>query len=418
MLQKFMDEVQSGKREGSVVSTNTVESLTMDEKQAWRALRKELEDVGITPNLFTQYRDFIIKTLQDAISAGLLQESSPAKELDSIEETLEFTTVQSQTESTFQLKFEPLTKPLRGPREERPSIAWRALRSIFPSASAISEAAGSGDRSRVRWLLHQGVDTRIKEADRDNALRLVSQKGYREIVHLLLAAGAQPNKSLWPSVSPLEHACREDYHDIAYDLVEADDRRFPIYIAYEEVLMYASKYNSPRTLLLFISQELDVINQKVILGVEDRSSTKALMMASRSGDHVLVKRLLADGASVDSSTAINGRTALSLAHDDKTIQILLDHGANIKCGYPDAMSALRIAVQEWNLSLVRTLLKLGDFSGFEKHSWDSLLRFMWDDRSRPADKGATSLIRSVALIQYALEAAIGVRFPPQDTPYV
>jgi len=57
MLQKFMDEVRDGKREGSTVSSHSVDSLSLDEREAWRLLRKELEDVGITPHLFEQHKD-------------------------------------------------------------------------------------------------------------------------------------------------------------------------------------------------------------------------------------------------------------------------------------------------------------------------------------------------------------------------
>jgi hypothetical protein len=71
MLQKFMDEVRTGKREGSVVSTHSVDSLLYEEKLAWRELRKELEDVGITPQLFEKHKQLISKTLRDAIESEL-----------------------------------------------------------------------------------------------------------------------------------------------------------------------------------------------------------------------------------------------------------------------------------------------------------------------------------------------------------
>lgn len=64
MLKTFIDEVCTGKREGS---TQTTGSLSADEKEAWRQLRKELESVGITPTLFIQHREFIITTLRRVI---------------------------------------------------------------------------------------------------------------------------------------------------------------------------------------------------------------------------------------------------------------------------------------------------------------------------------------------------------------
>ncbi len=55
MIKTFLDELRDGKREGSVVSAQTTASLSADEKEAWRQLRKELESVGITPTLFAQH---------------------------------------------------------------------------------------------------------------------------------------------------------------------------------------------------------------------------------------------------------------------------------------------------------------------------------------------------------------------------
>src|SRR5262249_27060917 len=69
-LDTFIDEVRTGKREGSVVTNHTTGSLSADEQEAWRQLRKELESVGITPALFNQHRELIIERLLKAINDG------------------------------------------------------------------------------------------------------------------------------------------------------------------------------------------------------------------------------------------------------------------------------------------------------------------------------------------------------------
>ena len=45
-LDKLISDFQQGKRAPSVVSLQTVDSLDPDDKEAWRAIRKELEDIG------------------------------------------------------------------------------------------------------------------------------------------------------------------------------------------------------------------------------------------------------------------------------------------------------------------------------------------------------------------------------------
>jgi hypothetical protein len=77
MLYRFIDEVHSGMREDSVVSTD---SLSIDEQEAWRIVRKELEDVGITPQLFNQHSVWIKETLQYLKESGALQEQPLAIE--------------------------------------------------------------------------------------------------------------------------------------------------------------------------------------------------------------------------------------------------------------------------------------------------------------------------------------------------
>lgn len=60
-----------------MVSTN---SLSIDEQEAWRVVRKELEDVGITAQLFLEHSVWIKETLQYLTDTGALQEQPLAIE--------------------------------------------------------------------------------------------------------------------------------------------------------------------------------------------------------------------------------------------------------------------------------------------------------------------------------------------------
>lgn len=64
MLKTFISEIRSGKRESSVMSSVSTSSLLIDEKEGWRQLRKELQSIGITPEIFTRNRNFILTSLQ------------------------------------------------------------------------------------------------------------------------------------------------------------------------------------------------------------------------------------------------------------------------------------------------------------------------------------------------------------------
>lgn len=71
-------EVRAGKREGSVVSHKTFDSSVQNDWETWEALRRELEDVGISRGVITERRQFIIAWFKEAIAAGKLEEDAPS----------------------------------------------------------------------------------------------------------------------------------------------------------------------------------------------------------------------------------------------------------------------------------------------------------------------------------------------------
>ncbi|MCJ1288205.1 hypothetical protein MMC26_007560 [Xylographa opegraphella] len=75
-LNKLLKEFKEGKHDGSVVTNQTVESLTADEKQTWRLIRKELEGIGITIAAFYANKAFILQWFQAAMQAGAFDEQS------------------------------------------------------------------------------------------------------------------------------------------------------------------------------------------------------------------------------------------------------------------------------------------------------------------------------------------------------
>lgn len=78
-----MKEFQDGKHEGSILSIATVDSLAQDERETWRAIRKELEDIGISIAAFDANKDFIMGWFQKAVSAGAFDEQIGSNDLDS-----------------------------------------------------------------------------------------------------------------------------------------------------------------------------------------------------------------------------------------------------------------------------------------------------------------------------------------------
>ncbi|KAK0107245.1 hypothetical protein ONS95_003946 [Cadophora gregata] len=83
-LSKLAREFQDGKHEGSVITVATVESLAPNEKETWRAIRKELENIGISVMAFDANKSFIMDWFQTAIQSGAFEEQTIASDHESI----------------------------------------------------------------------------------------------------------------------------------------------------------------------------------------------------------------------------------------------------------------------------------------------------------------------------------------------
>ncbi|KAL8990455.1 MAG: hypothetical protein Q9169_008119 [Polycauliona sp. 2 TL-2023] len=85
-LEKYLREVQFGRREGSIMSVQTVDSLSMEDRAAWRAIRKDLESIGITPEAYQANQEFIQGWLTRPLDTGALDKQViPTEEDEAIQ---------------------------------------------------------------------------------------------------------------------------------------------------------------------------------------------------------------------------------------------------------------------------------------------------------------------------------------------
>lgn len=75
-LDKFIEEFRQGKKENTIVSLQTVDSLTADDRAVWRTIRKELEEIGISVAAFDANRNFIFDWFVHAVEAGAFEEQN------------------------------------------------------------------------------------------------------------------------------------------------------------------------------------------------------------------------------------------------------------------------------------------------------------------------------------------------------
>jgi ankyrin repeat protein len=73
-----MEEIREGKREGSIISTKNGHELDVDDQEAWIQLRRELEDVGLSPTVLRENMEFIKNWFKEAFTQNLLEEVRPS----------------------------------------------------------------------------------------------------------------------------------------------------------------------------------------------------------------------------------------------------------------------------------------------------------------------------------------------------
>ena len=104
-LDKLLQDVRNGKRELSIISFQTVDSLSPDDKEVWRTIRKELEDIGITVAAFDANKDFLFECSTNAVETGAFQE----EEMPSPSDLTRSSKIQSPARSLSSFKVDEST---------------------------------------------------------------------------------------------------------------------------------------------------------------------------------------------------------------------------------------------------------------------------------------------------------------------
>ena len=307
-LNLLIAEVRAGKREGSVISTRTIDSVARNNQETWETLRRELEDVGISPAIITEKRQFIVAWFQEAVAAGEFEEDAPSDDDSSIMPLYEST---SRYESdvpagefddglvpnrdvssmmieprTTRLSPKPNHKSLPSRKKKRSRTSVTYLFNVLRRRDKqLFEAAERGDLSMVRNLLEKGADVESKSSPNgDTALVSAAMSGHVSVIQLLLEKGADVESKSSPNG--------------------------------DTALIFAAMYGHLSTVQLLLEKGADIES-------ESSSSGTALMCAAKRRREAIVQLLLDKGARVNTRD-IDGKTALDRAGTPKIAQLLRD----------------------------------------------------------------------------------------------
>ena len=219
---------------------------------------------------------------------------------------------------------------------------------ICAKADSLAHAAQRGCAEKVReFLVAEGIDS--KNGSESEALTTAIRAGNKEIVELLIHAGAPVNPSetkLWP---PLSDAAFTKHFDIMKLLlqsgakVNAPDHR-------GVTLLVSTGFFDPTVTTILLEAGADP-------NAADREGVTALMKASANGIKQTVKILIERHAEVNRKD-VNGRTALmhaAASHFSDAIPLLLENGADPNARDDEGKSALDLADQSNNLGAIAML---------------------------------------------------------------
>ncbi|KAH6668688.1 hypothetical protein B0J14DRAFT_599047 [Halenospora varia] len=148
MLQKFIQEVRSGQRIGSVLSRQMGKPLAFNNQEAWHQIQKELQDVGITSEIFVEHQHLIVSSIKKAVSGGGLTD---------LPEEL--------------LLLEPVDDEVVFPKiESRNSYLGLRRPNEMSKDSELIQKAERGDIVRLTQLLQEGKDVDHRGENGETAL--------------------------------------------------------------------------------------------------------------------------------------------------------------------------------------------------------------------------------------------------------
>ncbi len=315
-LNKYIAEVRSGEREGSVVSTEMIESASLNDQDAWRELRRELEDMGVSTTILNQHRRVILDWFRRAIEANLLEDGdekesfAPSFKFEeaqfrapSSQKSLTGTiTLRQSTESTT---IAPTQKSTASEHKTKKSSRFRLSYLpfiLFQSDAELLNAARCGDVNRVNELLGFGINVNYQSEQRWTALHAAARYGHEAVVQLLLERGAKVNSEDNHGTTALHQAVLNGHAEVA-QLLLGYGANVQVKDNYGRTALYEAV--SPEMVDLLVENGAD-------LEAKDKDGRTALHSAALNGREAAVQSLQLNGADLDAKD-IDERTALQWA---------------------------------------------------------------------------------------------------------
>lgn len=265
------------------------------------------------------------------------------------------------------------------------------------------KAAWKNDVAEVARLALSGLDANVVDkATNMSGLDYASENGNRDMISVLLSAGANPNAANTRGETPLMHLRENATADLVRDLLSAglevnarDESgstaliRFAAFGSFEAVkqLLEAgakidAKDDSGNTVLMSAAQNEDtrflrqLIKAGLNVSAKNSDGVSAIVIAARSGKAEGLKALIEAGASLGPQTK-DLNDALMLAMESEApglVNILFDAGAEARAQDSDGKTALMSAAEHGHLAVVQALIDAGaELNATDNDGWTAVM---------------------------------------------
>ncbi|KAI4124617.1 MAG: hypothetical protein LQ347_005677 [Umbilicaria vellea] len=335
-LNMLITKVGAGNRD-SRISTHTLDSLSADDRETWRQLRKSLQDIGISSQAVKQHQRFIISWLEEALRVGALEglddddddddermDIPRISTIDSIVDTL------LQWPAATPILLEdcgqlPSTTPntISKPLTYLP-LTPAASEGMDPDFESLPRAAKHGDVECIQEMLNRGLSVNHHITCQGRTmLHMAARYGHGFLARLLLEHGAQVMATDKQCRTALHLAASTPYCDVIELLLDHNSDIAANDNQGSTALHIASKNAQEEIVMLLLSKGASI-------AAKDSRGTTPLHGAASTGGAAVVELLLLNGADVYEQDNI-GRTALHRAASngqEAAARVLLDWGSN------------------------------------------------------------------------------------------
>lgn len=351
MLQEFISSFKfDDQRRNSIQSVASIDSIDLDQRKAWRLVRKELQQCGITPELFDKHKAFISRRLQQAaedmlglvpglntVEGSMLLHAHYMAGVE-VESQSPVTAVEAPDDANAFQDFSGV-HPQSSTVRTQSNVISTPIPSPYRHATPETRPAGLESRALApRLSLPQKIFFTLFPPDSQELFRIVDRCDW-EAAAMFLQRGGDLSARNSVGDTILLHLCRTGNKECAPFIRQLLDRGAKI----EERRRYSdrsvgggSQYRGPTPLLSASEVRcIEIVSLLVERGANieatDPMGCTPLLLAASNRQSETVGYLLQRGAKVN-VVSKNGHGALInavRAKDHETLQLLLDSGAQV-----------------------------------------------------------------------------------------